>query len=244
MKFIRTLWGDPKYFAKEIPKKPLFDEMVYVWGNDANDFLVKLGYDTILVSEDNPYLTDYKNSTYGVYIFKLEALKLGIEQFGEVIFMDWDVKNVKPIDEQFYKDLEGKELLMPTYSYPKEFLGFDIDGWYNTQLDELSIYSWEIDDIIVIPNASFVYCNKLDIAERLYSIAKTNGIKTLVEEFSMFIYSDCSLEEYIEKYEPKCLYGRHKSFVFHFGNIRKRAEDNLHQTIDSIINKNIYFVHD
>ena len=126
MKFIRTLWGDPKYFAKEIPKKPLFDEVVYVWGNDANDFLVKLGYDTILVSEDNPYLTDYRTSTYGVYILKLEALKLGIEQFGEVIFMDWDVKNVKPIDEQFYKDLEGKELLILKYEF-NEYIDVTID---------------------------------------------------------------------------------------------------------------------
>jgi hypothetical protein len=244
MKFIRTLWGDPKYFTKEIPKTPLYDEVVYVWGDEANNYLKNLGYNTILVSSDNPYLTDYKHSTFGIYILKLEALKLGIEQFGKVIFMDWDVKNIKPLDEQFYKDLEDKELLMPTYSYPKEFLSFDIAGWYNTQLDELSMYSWEMDDIVVIPNASFVYCNNLEIVNKLYSIAKVNDIKTLVEEFAMFIYSNCTLKEYIEKYEPKCLYGRHRTFVFDFGNIKKRAEDNLHDTIDSIIDKNIYFVHD
>ena len=49
MKFIRALWGDPKYFAKEIPKPSLFDEILVGMVNDMPglnyEFLSKLNED-------------------------------------------------------------------------------------------------------------------------------------------------------------------------------------------------------
>ena len=53
VKIVRALWGDINQFIDEIPKKPKYDEMVYVWGVENNEYLKKCGYNTTLINVTN-----------------------------------------------------------------------------------------------------------------------------------------------------------------------------------------------
>ena len=101
-----------------------------------------------------------------------------------------------------------------------------------------------MDDVIVIPNAGFIYSNCSNIPYELYQISKQNNINTLTEEFSMWQYANSTLKDYVLKYEPKCIYGRPTDNIFKLENIDKKSEIRLHTFINDLIHKNIYFIHE
>lgn len=236
IKVIRGLWGNFNSYKNEIPKVPLYDEMVYVWGVDNFNHLKKLGYDVTLMGENI-------QTPHQSFNLKLECLIRGESDFKEVIFMDWDVKQVKEIDEIFHSDLRQKSFSMPTYSYPIEYLELKGDEWVKEIINEFKKYGWRLGDSIVIPNAGFIYSNNSNIPYELNKITKDRHVKTLVEEFTMWIYSNCDLETYIKQYEPKCIFGR-PDRPFKLNHIETNTERNLHQLINTLVEKNIYFIHD
>lgn len=50
MQIVRSLWGDYENYINDIEESK-YDDVVYVWGEDNNEFLKKLGYHTILISK-------------------------------------------------------------------------------------------------------------------------------------------------------------------------------------------------
>ena len=100
MKLIRALWGDKKEIKEEIPTKP-DDSVVYVWGKDNLDFLKSLGYKTRFV--EDTLESDYK--------FKLISLDLGFKEFEECIFLDWDCKQIKSIDNLEFNSPSGPSII-------------------------------------------------------------------------------------------------------------------------------------
>ena len=52
IRVVRALWGKLEWFKDEIPNKPLFNEVVVVWGEENFNYLKSLGYDCIFVSSD------------------------------------------------------------------------------------------------------------------------------------------------------------------------------------------------
>ena len=236
IKFIRALWGDFHTYIGEIPITPLYDEMVYVWGKDNFNYLKKLGYDATLMGDNVP-------NAHQSFNLKLECLIKGELDYKEIIFIDWDIKQTKEIDDTFYKEIREQKFSMPTYSYPIEFLGLNEGKWVSEIIDEFKKYKWLLNNSMVIPNAGFIYSNNSNIPYELNQIMKEHNIKTLVEEFTMWVYSNCDLESYIKQYEPKCLYGR-PNRLFKLNYIETNTEGNLHEFIDTLINKNIYFTHE
>ena len=238
IKIIRALWGNFDFYKKEIPSCPIYNETVYVWGNQNLNKLNELGYDTIFMGED----VDKSSHTFHL---KLEALVKGQTDFDEIIFMDWDIKQIKEFDDVFYTQLREKEFSMPTYSYPIEFLNLKLEyKWVNSIIDDFKKYGWRYNAHIVIPNAGFIYSNKSKIPYELNRISKEKKISTLTEEFSMWNFANCSLIDYIVKYEPKCIYGRPTDTIFELENIKNKSEIELHTLINSLMDKNIYLIHE
>jgi hypothetical protein len=139
---------------------------------------------------------------------------------------------------------------MPTYSYPNEYLSLtdkllDIGAknWTNQQIIEMEKYGWREEDIIVLPNAGFIYCANKSVPSRLYEIAIEYKLTTLIEEFAMFIYSQSDFKSYILKYEPSVIFGRPVDTIFTIGDIKRNTELILHNKIESLIKKNVYFTH-
>ncbi len=238
IKFIRAFWGNFESYKNEIPKIPLYNEMVYVWGEENLIKFKSNGYDVFYMGEID------SNKQYQ-YNLKLDCLIEAEKQFGEILFMDWDVNKSQILDDIFFKELRYSNFSMPTYSYPIEFLDIEFeDEWGKSIISELKTYGWLLDNFIIIPNAGFIYSNKSGIPIILKNISEQNNITTLVEEISMWIYSNCTLEEYIKKYEPKCIYGRKTNSNFTLRNINKKTEITLHNFINKLITKNIYFIHE
>ena len=171
IKFIRGLWGNFNSFANEIPVTPHYNEMVYVWGLENYDKLKTLGYDVT-------FMGDYKLNPYESLVLKLECLIKGQEDFGEIIFIDWDVKKIKEIDSELLNDLREKEFSMPTYSYPIQYLTLNENEWINNIIEDFKKYGWRLNDKIIIPNAGFIYTNNSTIPHELKIISEKLKIKT------------------------------------------------------------------
>ncbi len=242
IKFIRGLWGD----FDELTPSPIYNEMVYVWGEKNHQKLIDRGFDCKLVSKDDRV---YKKEDEK-FIHKLDCLKYGVDDFNEVIFLDWDVISVKPIDDKFFTHFNKSDFMLPTYSYPKEFLKlYDFFNgnqgeWVNTQINEMKKYGWDLGDSIVLPNAGFMYCSNKNIPEKLIEITREMNLKTLVEEFATFCYVNCTLDEYIRTYEPPVIFGREVNNIFYLGPINRKVEEHLHHKILHLIEKDIYFIHE
>lgn len=240
--FIRILWGG----FNEIKLESLYNETVYVWGSENHKKLLDLGYKCVLMS-DSETIHNNENTKF---LHKLIGLKEASLHHDKFIFIDWDVELNKELDNNFYKEFDNKEFLMPTYSYPNEYLSLTDklldDGarnWTNQQIIEMEKYGWREDDIIVLPNAGFIYCANPDIPSKLLEIALENNLTTLIEEFAMYIYSQSDFKGYILKYEPSVIFGRPSDTVFTIGDIKRNTEIILHNKIESIIKKNVYFTH-
>lgn len=240
--FIRILWGS----FNEIKPVSLYNETVYVWGTKNHKKLLDLGYKCVLMS-DSETIHDNENTKF---LHKLIGLKEASLHHDKFIFMDWDVELDKELNDDFFKEFDNKEFLMPTYSYPNEYLSLTdklIDvgarNWTNQQIIEMEKYGWREDDIIVLPNAGFIYCANPDIPDRLLEIALENKLTTLIEEFAMYIYSQSDFKSYILKYEPSVIFGRPSNTIFTISNIKRNTELILHNKIKSLIRKNVYFTH-
>ena len=220
MKLIRALWGDKKEIKEEIPTKP-DDSVVYVWGNDNLNFLKSLGYKTRFV--EDTLESDYK--------FKLISLDLGFQEFKECIFLDWDCKQIKPID-----NLEFNSPSMPLYSYPKEY------EFSNPNITkQVKTFGWELDDFYVLPNACCITVKGFNLGKELLSIHKKYNFDTLVEEFAFKVFTNSTLDEYIEMYDSPYLYGRESSQYFWVDGKKVNTAKKLNEYIGK---KQIKFIHE
>ena len=242
IEFIRILWGN----FNDIKLQPLYNETVYVWGLDNHKKLIDLGYKCVLMSNENT-IHDNENTKF---LHKLIGLKEASLNHDKFIFMDWDVEIERELDDEFFSEFDGKEFLMPTYSYPNEYLSLtdkllDIGAknWTNQQIIEMERYGWREEDIIVLPNAGFIFCADKFIPSRLLEIALEYNLTTLVEEFAMFIYSQSDFKSYILKYEPSVIFGRPIDTIFTIHNIKRNTEIILHNKIEQLIRKNVYLTH-
>lgn len=242
VRIVRAFWGTD---FSEVPKKPQFNELVYVFGKENQAKFEKMGYETEIISLD-PFGGE---AEINKFLNKLKVIYRACQDFKRFILLDWDMKLIKPLDDAFYESLIDKRILMPTYSYPIEYLKLKnkLDGhaamWTNNLIPLIKKWSWRLGNELIIPNAGFIYVNESTFGKDLFKIVEDKGINANVEELAFFLYTNCSLDEYIEEYEPAVCFGRPIDNRFILGNIDRRAETNLHNHIKSLIEKDEYFLH-
>jgi hypothetical protein len=254
IKIIRVLWGESEYILNEIPKVPLFDnELVYVWGTKNQRMLDDMGYETFLMAET---ITDPRYSTHILHFqHKLAALRIAEHNFKEFLFLDWDITLAKEVDSKFYELIRsGNNVQCPLYGYNHDYKE-DIkkfltdNGSYSENTDDflyhhivnLYKYHWKYDDVLSLPCFCFFYSNDSNTISNLMEITEEFGLTACIEEFAMQIFVKCTLDEYIDKYEPIVIRGkeRDKNLERMSASIKK-----INKYIDSKINKNIYLLHD
>lgn len=252
MKIVRVLWGESEYIKNEIPKSPIFtDEIVFVWGIENDFYLKLLGYKTVLMAET---ITEPKYSTHLLHFMqKIFALSKAEEMFEEYLFLDWDVTLAKPLDKKFFESIRsGNDIQCPLYAYHEEYKE-DIANFLKERNDsntrdflehhmqKLYLYNWKHEDILALPCFCFFYSRKTKAASDLLKIAEEKGLTACIEEFAMRIYAECSLEEYISKYEPVVIRGKEKD-----KNLERMtaAIEKINNYVDSRMKKDIYLLHD
>lgn len=249
IKIVRVIWGpNPNLF--EIPKVPLFeDEIVLVWGISNNKFVENLGYTSILISED---CSDINYSTALKHFgHKLLALGLADLLFDEYLFLDWDITLEKPIDDNFYETIRsGNDIQCPIYGYSKQYeeefrsngeLSFDLSLFIENQVIEMNKYNWEYKEHLLVPCFCFFYSRNNKIISDLIKITNEKNIITCIEEFALWCYSNCTLEEYIDLYEPKVLRGKENKQTL---DCMTSTITIINEYVSNIINKDIYLLHD
>jgi hypothetical protein len=239
VKVIRSLWGDINQFIGEIPKEPKYNEMVYVWGIENNNYLKKCGYDTTLINETN--IGDVTKH----YIHKLESFVVAEKMYGEFLFLDWDIKELKPLDNGFYDELKTHEFSASLYGYPKEFTNLKglVDDWTDKQINLMDKHCWFHDDTYILPNAGFVYSNRRGFGEDLIKIVENYQIETLIEEFAIQIYSNMSLNDYILTHESKVINGRPEWYSVNVNGIDIDSPKRINNYVTTLIQKNLYLIH-
>lgn len=116
--FIRALWGvygDERKYYKRRPKQDNDIEMVklnqnaqphvtYVFGEDNYKYLIDKGLDCRLVDK-RPIVWDMDEEQFR---HKLEVLHQGMLEFDEIIFLDWDCTECRPLPDDFWDKLAEK----------------------------------------------------------------------------------------------------------------------------------------
>ena len=207
------------------------------------------GYETRLQSESE--VPDFIDDT-NHFFRKLISLKKSLEEFGEVLLLDWDCRILKPFDETFYGYLNEKPIQCPIYSHPMDLKNTYLENIPNTsETTEIfftdmeqtfKIHSWKMNNQLITPNFGFFYSRDKEVGKKLYDISVKNKLRGCVEELAMFIYSDCTLDEYIERYLPKVVRGVSNDILnpsFTVSQIQK----NTNNYIDTKIDMDIYLKH-
>lgn len=217
VKIVRVVWANTgsTHVFNEIPKIPTIEnQIVYVWGEDVELYLKGLGYNTVLVSSS--IFNEFDNTEYGR---KLIAMDMALKEFGEVLLLDWDCHILRPLEGEFYNYLSSKPIQCPLYCQHKNTSEAFYEALPHKRNDEsftkfadvmeinFNKYSWEFGDGLATPNFGAVYSRDKNFAEDLINISIKNNLAGCVEEHAMWIYANCSLNEYIDRYHPVFVQG-------------------------------------
>lgn len=200
--FIRTMWGiyeheGRRFFKRRakldndialVQKCPYSEPFrTYVFGEDNYKFLVDKGFDCKLIDK-KPIVWDMNKEQFR---HKLEAFKCGMEDFDEIVFLDWDTFPIKPLPKDFWDVLNKKEsiqAILRMYHRRKAYWRGGIDTRK-------------------IPCASFVYVREKQITEDLIALWEKMGRPWSEEQvLARFIDSRMGgwqgMEKYWDTYEP------------------------------------------
>ena len=83
-------------------------------GKDNETELKSRGYETRFVEEEtSPFAYDLLELIYGSID---SSFALALKEYGEVILLDWDCYILRPLDDDFYKELRKKPIQCPLYA--------------------------------------------------------------------------------------------------------------------------------
>jgi len=162
--FVRGIWGvikpDKKQIdrrkmvsndIKNIVKKNKFSEpfITYVYGQENYDQLTGIGLECILIDKEPYYDNWYKR----FYRHKLEIFKIAMEDYDEIVFLDWDCLPTKKLPDNFWKVLGKKESIQANLTQYKRAKCF-----------------WRKKEPRKIPNSGFVYMRDKTIPQKIIDI--------------------------------------------------------------------------
>ena len=264
MKFIRILWGDLNVFdgkfKTQIEKAQLFnipDQIVYVWGEENNNFLTTRGFKTRLISHlpyEGSYGEGHHMFNYTSLLHKLKGFSLAVQEHKEAVFFDWDCFPTKEIDSNFFSYLNsGSPLQVPLYIYP--YVGIEelldnskheefVVSFAKVLKENLDKFSYKEELGYVLPNTGFMYCRDYKIADRILNLALEHRPRAVPDEFGVMLLAleeNLGLKDYILKYEPVVTNGKIQEDVSAYDWVK--AQQFLNSLTSSLIKKDLYFNH-
>jgi hypothetical protein len=142
--------------------------VAYVFGEDNYKQLIDMGVNAVLVDK-RPIVWDLDSQ---MMRHKLEFFKAGMEEFDEVIFLDWDVLPIKKIPDNIWDSLGSKaplQAILRRYKRNKA--------------------TWRDADKNIIPCAAFVYIREKSIANGMIDTWRDMG-RPWSEEIVLAKYTD------------------------------------------------------
>jgi hypothetical protein len=200
--FVRALWGIHEHEGRRFYKRrtkqdddirlmlknPYVPESkVYVFGEDNYAMTQELGMDAVLVDK-RPIIWDMDTEQFR---HKLEVFDRAMEDFDEMVFLDWDTIPVKPIPDNFWDVLGEKDAIQA-----------------NSIMYRRRKAMWRgRSDSRKLSCAAFVYCRDKNITEGMLETWEEMG-RPWSEELVMARHIDKinggwqGLEHYWDHHEP------------------------------------------
>jgi len=213
MKIVRTFWGDLHRMGDRYPNQiknavnDNLNEMVYVWGTDNFEYLTNLGYTCELISEENynfDLASDHTFYDFKSLNHKLFVLNLALQEWDEILFLDWDCKFVGELDNDFYrllKDEWGSNYIIPNTGFiycrkPIDLLKISLENKLECLPDEFSV---------------FMYAQKNNLTLDEYILRhEPKIIRGKVHEEDWWIKSENEFNKYVESLINKKIYFEHR----------------------------------
>jgi hypothetical protein len=161
--FIRALWGDNTHSRREKVNKEVNLIMgnkntvpftTYIFGRENYNFFVSMGlnkngYKCVLINE-NPVVWDL---TKEFWRHKLDIFKSAMEDYDEIIYLDFDCVPISPVFENIWDKLGEKESIQANLQFYRNKKCF----WRNSDFRKTS-------------NGGFVYMRDNGIPDKLIKI--------------------------------------------------------------------------
>lgn len=200
MMFIQGLWGDERFrrYAKvrgdveRAAKRPLRPAPVTVlcYGLDNLAFLRRLGFQAICIHPepvqnysghdvDRDHRQDYTGSiAYGIssWRHKLEVILSAVEEFKEVVWLDWDCTLELPLPGDFWRELRRQQPLQ---------MGL---RWYRRPQ-----CGWRESDQRLLPHGAWIYCRDPQIIRDVIAIHCTLAEGLCMDEHAFAMWFDQQL---------------------------------------------------
>ena len=167
---------------------PLERFTVYVYGANNKIILDNLGIKNILINNSS-YVLPYRNA----YIHKLYAFEKMMNDFNEIVFLDWDTKLIRDIPDDFWEELNKKEVFQSSlWKYKAPKIKHRKTHWDNK----------------FISSGGFVYMRDKTIPKRLLELHTTLPNKWSEEGAFSMLTDEMSggwggIEKYLKLFEPE-----------------------------------------
>jgi hypothetical protein len=164
------------------------DATVYVYGRENYDTIIKHGLKAVLVDE-SPYMF---TPVRGIYLHKLHAYKQIMQDFDEVVILDFDMIQVAPFPVDFWEILNKKDVFQSSIHIYKKPRITHREGRMGNKL---------------ISSGAFVYMRAKDAAERIWEHNRVNANRWSCEP-AFSCYADelsdgwKGVDEYYDRFEP------------------------------------------
>lgn len=169
---------------------------VYVFGEDNFKMISDMGFDAVM-ADKRPICWDMVKEQYR---HKIEIWKCGLQEFDEVVFLDWDCVPLAPIPNNFWDVLgKGNKIQATIFMYTLRRVFF------------------RDNDARKVSASTFVYMRGKEIAEDIIKVWEKIG-RPWQEEVALSKYIDETnggwkgIEDYKMKFEPP-----YHTLFFHYG---------------------------
>jgi hypothetical protein len=169
---------------------------VYIFGEDNYKKMTDMGFDTVL-ADKKPFFWDMEKEQYR---HKIEIWRLGLKDFDEIIFLDWDCVPCAPIPSDIWDVLGRGEKIRSTIFMYKSKRAF-----------------FRTNDARKVSSSTFVYMRGKETADDIIKIWEKMG-RPWNEESALSKYIDeinggwKGVEDYKMKYEPP-----YHTLFYHYG---------------------------
>lgn len=161
------------------------DFVVYVMGTDNYNQVKQYGSKCVLVNKD-PFMFDIVRHQYR---HKLEIIKMAMEEYDEILYLDWDCIPQKKLPNNYWDILGKKEVFQA-----------------NLQIYHCRKCHWRKSDIRKVPNGGFIYIRDKSIPSKVIklweSIGGDNDEPSWAKFTDDYVGGWQGIEKYWELFEP------------------------------------------
>ena len=211
MQVIRVLWGedghpsrrrcikDIKKYATKRHGEWSVPFVVYCYGDNNQQLVDSLGFKSIRISDRSQEFAQDNGTNW---THKHHAITQAVDEHGEILYMDWDVRQACKLDEQFYDRIrDGRSVQVSLTRYKRAYA-----TWRSKRAD-----------MKLLPSGAFIYLAGDEVSKSFLRLVASflphtinrSGKNHYHDEYAMAMAAEelsggwKGAEHWCQNYEPK-----------------------------------------